>query len=348
MRALIRPLLILVALIVVPLPAWSVILKTKDGKEYKAHLVKSDAIKVTVRLHGSNEEKTFFRFDIENIVQTVEPKELEKLKPDDPKVYYNYALGLMAHQVDPEAVDTALRLFQIAAYLEPVQLGQPALTKMAELARSAEEAEVFRAMAYLLDVVADKSLLKKAAADSGGNDKARVAFIKGLELLRRGKTREALKQLEAKGAADHFATVPGFMSYEDFVRLCKEHAECNCTEGRVFCPRCVGKGGLPSVQGPVLCPDCKGKGFHLCKECNGKKTRMKLTPLQTQIILKLELLHETDPSAPLNSSGDLKTPRWSALLSGAQIRPVPVLNLLHLTEFDPRKSVYKNGQWVEP
>src|SRR5215212_6288529 len=133
MRTWIRPLIVFISLVVVPLPAWSVIVQTKDGKEFKGYLVKNDAIQLVMRLHGSNEEKMFFQADIKNIVQTVEFKELEKLKPGQAKGYYEYALTLTGETIDPEARETALRLFLIAAYQDPVAYGFNALIKMSEI-----------------------------------------------------------------------------------------------------------------------------------------------------------------------------------------------------------------------
>src|SRR5262245_16750696 len=132
MRTWIRPLLICVAIGFVPLPAWSVIIKTKDGKEIKGHVVQKDAFKVTIRPHGGGAEMSVFNTDIEDIVQAVNLKQLEKLKPTEPKEYYEYALGLMSKCEDPEAQETALRLFLITAYLEPVTHGFQSLIKMSE------------------------------------------------------------------------------------------------------------------------------------------------------------------------------------------------------------------------
>lgn len=348
MRAWVRPLIVAIAVMFVPLPAWSVIVKTKDGKEYKGHLTKTDTFKVIIRLHGSDEEKSFFKLDILELVQPVQPQELEKLKPADPKKYMEYGLGLMGQVQDPEAHETALRLLLITAYLDPITHGHSALLKMSEIARSTEEASAFRAMAFLLDVVADKGTLKKTNVIVNEDVKARDAFLKSLEMLRRGLTKDALKYASTKGTAEYFGLIPGLMPYDEFVKICKENPECGCKEGRVFCAKCVGKGAVQGTKGLTLCTDCKGKGFNLCKECKGKPRKVKLTPLQWQIMLQLELLSESDPKGKLDSPGEVKSEKWSALLSGSQIQPIPVLSLIHLTEFDPRKCVYKNGKWVEP
>jgi hypothetical protein len=335
---------------VVPLPALSVIIRTKDGKEYKGHLVKQDFLKVTFRPPGSKEEVSLFKSDVQEMVQAVNFQLLEKLKPTEAKEYYEYAVGLMAKQEDPEAQETALRLFLIAAYLEPTVYGFNGLMKMSEIARSGDEAGSFRAMAFLLDAVSDKNTLKKAGSNIGAEDvKARESFLKALEMLRRGKTKEALAAAEVKGVADYFGIIPGLMSYPEFVKLCKETPECTaCTDGRVFCVKCGGKGGALVGGKAIPCTDCKTTGFTLCKICKGKPRQVKLTTLQLQVILQLELLNESDPKAKLDAPSEVKNDKWSALLGSSQIRPIPVLSLIYLTEFDPRKSVFKNGKWVEP
>src|SRR5262245_65907800 len=87
-RSWIRPPIIIIALVVVPMPAWSVIVKTKDGKEYKGHQVKNDLIQLTMRLDGSSEEKIILHANIATVVQNVQFKQLEKLKPGEPRAYY--------------------------------------------------------------------------------------------------------------------------------------------------------------------------------------------------------------------------------------------------------------------
>lgn len=348
MRNWVKPILIIILVFVVPLPAWSVIIKTKDGQEYKGQLVKDETLKVTIKLQGSNTEKTFYRFDVVEMIQAVKPKELEKFKPENPKGYYDYAMDLLSQQEDPEARDAALRLFLISAYLEPVKLGHGSLLKMSDLARTSEEARTFRAMAYLLDVVSDKSILKKVSKAVNEDTKAREAFLKALEFLRRGKTKEALDTVKTKGAADYFGLIPSFMTYDEFVKICQENPECKCKDGRIFCAKCIGKGGIVSSKGLTVCPDCNGKGFKICPDCKGNPRKVKLNPRQTQIIIQMQMLHEMDPKAKLDSPVGTNDNNWSSLLNGSQLQPLPVLSLIYLTEFDPRKCVFKNGKWVEP
>ncbi|MBW3595801.1 MAG: hypothetical protein KY475_00840 [Planctomycetes bacterium] len=59
-------------------------------------------------------------------------------------------------------------------------------------------------------------------------------------------------------------------------------------------------------------------------------------------IVGLELALESGEAASAGSS------RWSQLIVADQTAPIPSLTLETLTEFDPRRTLYRNGKWVAP
>jgi hypothetical protein len=337
MRLWVRPALILVLVAVVPLPAWSIIIETKDGKVHRGHLVSQDKFQIVIRPEGQKETAAIRRAEIQNITQDVKPERLKALKPDDPKSYFDYAQELAPKKKDPEARDTALRLLLIAAHLDADKYGYKALTEMSKLARTPEEARAFRAVAFLLDLAADRGTLSK----EGPGSAAAGDFLEALEQYRRGKTKEALELAKKKGVADFFAAVPGLMTHKEFVEACEKHPECTaCKQGRLFCKECVGKG-----KG---CTVCKGKGWTVCDTCKGEPRRVPLTPAQLEMILRLQLLQEKAPKGKVDVTPAAQDVKWSQLLRPSQMEPAPVLSLRHLTEFDPRQSVYNDGKWEAP
>ena len=68
---------------------------------------------------------------------------------------------------------------------------------------------------------------------------------------------------------------------------------------------------------------------------------MKITNTEEQTTDEPVVVDSGDkPAAPLR--------RWSDIAEGETPPPVPMLSLLHATEFDPRQSKYRDGKWVAP
>jgi hypothetical protein len=342
MRPWVRPVLILALLVALPLPAWSIIIETRDGKVYKGTVVSEDTVRYVINISGKG-QTTISKAQVVKATRIVKADRLQALKPSSPQVYYDYAKELSAQLDDPEVRDVALRLFLINAYLDPEKGAYKSLLEMTKLARNPEEARTFRAMAFLVDLLGDKSALKTEKA-MPINPEAGGEFLHALELLRRGKTRDALKTARKPGVARFFDAIPGLMTYGEFVKMCEANPECaSCKEGRLFCQRCQGS------KNPA-CPACKGKGWVTCSKCKGEPRRVPLTQNQLNIILQLEVKHIQNPKANLGvvTTGQGPETSWSRLFNGQQMRPVPVLSLLYVTEFDPRQCVYRDGKWQAP
>ncbi len=120
---------------------------------------------------GSTQERIVSRSEIEDVIKTVDSARLEALRPENPDGYREYAEELAEKSKDPDAQVTAIRLFLIAAYLQPQRLGRSCLLGMVPLARQGTEQRHFRAMAYLLDPTHDPETTDDAAADQHAEER---------------------------------------------------------------------------------------------------------------------------------------------------------------------------------
>lgn len=318
----------------------AIIVETRDGKVYRGYLVEQNALRVSILLEGSKKRLDIPRSKVSSLVRAVDDARLANLKPGNWADYFQYAQELMTQSVDPEARDTALRLFHICVYQDPKKYAYTGLLRMASLGRTPQEKKAFRAMAYLLDQLHDKGTLRMT---DSADDAARRNFLGALVLLRRGKTKEAKELAQKPGVKKYFDSIPGLMSYEQFLKICDEQSECpKCKTGRVICPNCAG-----NKRKQIKCQVCNGKGWIFCQECGGSPRRVKLTPGQLALILRLQLAQEESPEEPLAVAVS-RGVTWSDVLATAQLAPIPVLAPRYLTEFDPTKTVFSRGKWVSP
>ena len=80
------------------------------------------------------------------------------------------------------------------------------------------------------------------------------------------------------------------------------------------------------------------------KAATQKGSMLTLTTLKRIVTLELVLLSSESPAlSPVAARSS-----WSQIPDDDLHTAVPALNLETLTEFDPRKCVYRDGQWVEP
>lgn len=131
----------------------------------------TDEMSIRLRVTDSNGEvlhRQIMRGEIELLLQPVNPSRLAQLTPDNPKAYREYAEELVTKTSDPEAVETAKRLFVIAAYLDPKNEGRSAMLGMAPLADDAQGIKQLRAIAFLIDPAHDARLLEGNAQEALG------------------------------------------------------------------------------------------------------------------------------------------------------------------------------------
>ncbi len=248
--------------------------------------------------------------EIRRMVETVDRKSLQDLNNAGAKEYFNYAEILAERKIDPEARDTAIRLFLIAAYLDK-DTARAAFLALIPLARDAEEEKRFRAMAYIHDPAHSEKLLSgetALAARPVSNNAASRDLLQAMQLLRQAKRGEAAALLRRKDVAEAFA------AFE-----------------RVF-------------------PQALLNKFLA-------RTGDRLLPYELEAILRVELALEgfdAGPSATRSSSAG-----WGAAISSGGDEPVQRLQLPSLArrldpaakkgEFiDPRKTIYRDGDWFAP
>lgn len=301
------------ALLLVASPAWAAIALLKSGGEpIRGFLVRQDAEEVVLdvpRADGSMERRTLRRIDLDALLITVPPERLAALVPDDPKAYRNFAEELAEKKVDPEARAAALRLYLLAAYLDPKEFGRGSLLGMIALARSPAEEKKFRAMAFLLDGEHDRGLLKEASAtpaipagESALVKEDRNAILRAVQLYRQGKLREAATIIRPTRLRPVFDRLEGPIDYDAFLAACNSP-------------------GRATPKADVLA-----------------KT----------LAIELALAAPTDGSpaaAPMKESAEHD---WSAAAKSGDLAPAPALRLEYITEFDPRLSVFRDGKWQAP
>ena len=211
-------------------PCRAVIVFQKNQDEpIRGFLISENAISIEVHEplpNGDVREHILPRVSIDDIIRAVDPDRLAALNPKTPEDYRSYAEDLAVKTEDPEAREMAIRLYLIAAYLKPSELGRSCLLGMAGLARTPEEERAFRAMAFSLDPDHDPTLLKtprhSALEFSRMNDSDRQALLTALKLLRTGRLKEASRYFSrppVQEAATYYSHIISESEYQDAIRL---------------------------------------------------------------------------------------------------------------------------------
>ncbi|MBW8883519.1 MAG: hypothetical protein JF612_01815 [Planctomycetia bacterium] len=152
------------------------------------YLVRQDDRTIVIRQElpgGKSRESSFPKKDLDELIITVSPERLSSLDPNKPQTYREYAEELAEKQRDPEARDTAIRLFAVVAARGDDQLRHSALLGLIALARHADEERLFRAAAYIFSSEYDPAILVASAGDAAAMDLSwsEVASKRGLTPL---------------------------------------------------------------------------------------------------------------------------------------------------------------------
>lgn len=196
--------LLVVAGILIPPALAEAVIVIEKGKEepVRGYLVSADGTRVIVDVlqpDGTTRQRIIPRVGIDEVLEAVSAERLESLRRDKPQEYRDYAEELAGKTSDPDAQRTALRLYLIAAYLDPEKLGYSSLLGMVALARTPAEERTFRALAYILDRDHNPSVLKQprenATPTTGEGvkitDEQKKILRPWLRALREGRTNEA-------------------------------------------------------------------------------------------------------------------------------------------------------------
>ena len=202
------------------------------GSDEPLHVltIREDAGSVVVGLpnaDGTFTERVYEKRQIEDFVRTVDAERLAGLSPENPSAYRDYAEELAEKKADPDARAAALRLYLIAAQLDPEKLGRSSLLGMTAVARTPLEERRMRAMSFLLDPAHDVRLLKEpgtTSAVSGGPGDAAgsQSLLSMIRLLRKGQGLVARRTAERKESEAIFVQHGRGLTQKDFLALCRQ------------------------------------------------------------------------------------------------------------------------------
>jgi hypothetical protein len=340
--------------------ASAILIEMKDVKNpapIGGYLLNDDGTNLTIRVRtpDGKEQDTTYPLAKVNVLHRLDVKRLEALTKHDPKAYRDYAEELAGKKEDPEARDTAMRLYLIAGKLAPDKFGSSSMLGMSGLAGTKAEARKYRALAFLLDPKAGADLLNAEVEKPAPLDKSQEVavkdFVRALQYYRTGQVQSARDAARKPGVDRIFARLPDKTDLKTFLQWCEDANCSNCKMiGTIYCPNCKGKGVVAAPFGQVeVCPMCKGKKIVTCPECEGTKVRDPLPDQTVRAVLKYELwaidqLAGGEDAAPKEEAA---AKGWSSVLQSGRLTPVLRLSPDTVSDFDPRKTRYRNGKWVE-
>ena len=340
-----------------PQPASAVIIFLKgQDQPLLGYLVRETSDVVVFRQlleDGQQRRRTLSKSEIEDLIISVSDERLEKLERSDPQAYREYAEELSEKRKDPDAQQTAIRLFLIAAYLDTDRLGRSCLLGMAGLARDEAEQRRFMAMAYLLDPKHDSSLLKSPTVTDPAQSQLKAdaevadAVLRALRLLRQGKKRDAMTQARRSRLKERLTQVTDKITYEEFEGACDPTCP-HCTRGFVKCPECDGQKMVLRGLRRVPCPVCQTRGQGPCPNCGGFYKRHEPSASLVRRILEVEMQYlpiEDRETLTVQRAPDREN--WTSSIDQGNTAVARSLTLEAITEFDPRHCNYRDGHWVE-
>ena len=342
----------------VPLTAWPIEVELAPKNRVGGYVVREDAASVTIRVlsaDGKDKVTTYDRSKIK-IVHQVSKDRLEKLTQTKPKEYRDYADELALRTNDPEAKETALRLYLIAAHLSPADLGSYCLAKMGQIAPTPSESRRYKAMAVLLDPKGDPASLKGEPAKKGPaagpeaktQAAAMLSFQTAMRAIRVGSLNEAREAARKDGVEKIFAAAPAIGDQKSFLQVCTDSICPTCRlKKMVRCAKCNGKGKAINMFGaPEICSMCAGKGEHRCSSCDGTGMSA-LNDEQLRAVIQAELWSIECIASGEVKPGSIGERGWSNVLK-APPRPAVALSLETISEYDPRQCVFRKGAWTMP
>jgi hypothetical protein len=275
------------------------------------YLVREDDREVVLRQSGADgrtEDVAISKSEIEDLLRTVNPARLAALDPARPQDYREYADELAEKKLDPEARDAAMRLYVIAAHV-----GQASRLPGADSAH-----------APLLGLIA----LARSPEEE--------ARFRAAAYLSDPRHDSALLKVPTAIASSAAPSNPAARR-----KLLDAVQQIRRGKGDVAA-RMIVQPDLAAELAAARAIVTREEFVRICK------TR-ELDDGELKTLLRLELALETALSPPPTTASSAKDAArsWSQLVAQPQpaLRP---MSLAHLTEFDPQRSVYREGKWVEP
>jgi hypothetical protein len=297
----------LLAILAIANPAHAVVILKKGAKEpLFGHLVRQTDAAVVIREtteSGAVRETTIPRSEIDELIVTVSPERLAALDPARPQQYREYAEELAEKSRDPEARETAIRLFHIAAHRGDGKLRKSALLGLTGLASSPVQARQWRAAAYLFDPEHDRATLEQSSepvvASSPANRAALSELLRAVRAIRQAKPSETRRILDGDSVASAFDLIAKTITREELLALATT------------------------------------------KPLSDAALRQLLA---AEVKLEQALVSQTPPPP----TAETITTSWQTALRPGGLAPLPSLDLLHLTPFDPRACAFREAKWVVP
>lgn len=206
--------------------AWAIALYPRDGgPPVIGYLVREDERQIVVREEqpdGSTREVRLLKSQIEERIDAFSPQRLQALTPDRPGEYLEYAEELAERRRDPEARDTAQRLYLIAIARGDDLVRQRAWRGLVELARTPAQRQTFLAAAAWQGVPLGGTLAPAAASQRGEGSIVRAVLLEALVRLRQGRGREARALLDRPGVRDEAAVLAPWITWDELVAACSE------------------------------------------------------------------------------------------------------------------------------
>ena len=149
-----------------------VVLPKGSNTPVMGYLVRRDERIVVMRRplpDGKSRELRFPPGEIDELIITVSPERLAALDPAKPEAYFEYAEELAEKQRDPEARETAVRLYAICAVRGDDRLRHSAALGLDRNLTLAGRRAALRAAAYLFDAEHDESVLAPPTSGTAAN-----------------------------------------------------------------------------------------------------------------------------------------------------------------------------------
>ena len=277
-------------------------IKGETQPKYGRLISRDDSGEILFRFQAPNDatELRVKDSEIRELVINFDVPRLERLSPNKPDEYRDYAEELVAQREDPIARELAIRLFLIAASSAENEhdssLVESALSGLPELARTQSEQQAFEVLIYLYTPKDHIPVARSQTdRDPGGLKESGVG---------RGKLLQAIRYIrQEKPAKATEILLETAVSAE----LKRWDSICSVTE--------------------------------INQMLTAKPTLEQLAKL---FALEMALRNREAPKRDQTTTGwaeqaRLRAKGWTRL---------PTFD--SVTEFDPRKSVYRDGEWVMP
>jgi hypothetical protein len=269
---------------------------------------------------------------------------LTKLTPNEPVAYFELAEEVAAEDRTMSGRTLARHLYVLAAHLPaaaapsaavaqggaassgPDWLPASACLGLAAIADTEQDRRWLIAMAGTLSPEGAGSSQGRPIDGGGTHDATALQLATALGYVRAGDGRKAMKILNTPAVSALLARYEGLLNPgglaggADRVR--------SLAERHVPCPQCRNRRTIRDADGVKLCPSCRGR----------PGPNLTVPELIGQLRLESLLLNGIQRSWAAQTVAD----------GGAPMRELDVSVLLDVYDVDVRRSVWRDGQWIDP